>query len=174
MPFRIETWREGCLPAIQGIPDEDILHTQSCREFQFRGRNRKGEVFFCIYRQVVHERIVRIRTRSVAVCSKGRVCIIFSLTYISVCLPLDAGLEVALHFVPALVPAVLEGGCYIQFFGVGDLVREISKRELVCKEITFLLSMDRRLLGRESIELMISVEVVVEIDGGIQFKVGYP
>ena len=73
-------------------------------------------------REVMHERVIRIRTRPVAVSRERRILVIFSLTDIAVRLPLDSGLEGAFLVVPSLVPVVFEGCCKIHLLGVCDLV----------------------------------------------------
>ncbi len=147
MPFRVESRRKGGLARVEGVPDVDILQTQSGCEFQFRPAHRESQMLFGIDRKVVHERIIRIRSRPVTVCGERRILVVFSLTDISVCLPLHSGLQVALHIIPPLVPAVLERSGKIQFLRIGDLIGEIGQRELVGKEIPILLGMDCRLMG---------------------------
>ena len=78
-------------------------------------------MFLCIYRKIVHERILRVRSWSVAVRCERRILIIFSLSDVSVGLPLHSGLERALLVVPPLVPVVLEGSGKIQFLRIRDL-----------------------------------------------------
>ena len=75
-----------------------------------------------IYGKVVHERIVCIRSRPVAVRGKGRILIVFALSDIAVGLPLHSGLEEALDIVPALVPVVLERSGEVKLLRVCDLV----------------------------------------------------
>ena len=127
-----------------------------------------------IYRQVMHERVVGVWSWPVAVCCKGWVLIIFSLTHIAVGFPLHSGLERTLRVIPAFVPVVFQGCCKIQLLGVCYLVREVCQRKAVCEIVAFLLRMYGWLVRSVRLVFVIMIQVVIEIHGRVQLEVGYP
>ena len=111
----------------------------------------------------MHKRIVRVRSRPVAIRCKCRILIVLAFADIAVCLPLDTGLEGTLDLVPPLVPVVFEGGGDVQFLRVYDLVGEIGQRQPVRKEVTSCLGVHCRLVGSEGFVFVVPGQIVVVV-----------
>ena len=103
-------------------------------------------MFLRIHGKVVHERIVGIRSWSVAIGRERRVFKVFALSHIAVGLPLHSGLERALDIVPALYPVVFERGRKVKLLRIYDLVGEICLRKHRRQVVALGLRVDCRLV----------------------------
>ena len=133
-----------------------------------------GKLLLGIDGQVVHVRIVRIGPRPVSVRRQGGVFVVLAPADVSIGLPLDAGLEDALHGPEMVQPVIFERGGVIEFPGVGNAVGIEGEGQGGRQEIPRFLRMDGGLGRAEGVVQVFVCPVVVVIDGPFQAQVRDP
>ena len=123
----------------------------------------------------MHERIIRIRPRTISVCSKVRIKIILSLPHITGSLPLETGLKSAPESVEPGVEGIFQRCSGIQFPGILHPVGIVfSLGEQCGVTVPFRLKMHRRKTGCRRIVFVEMGKVVRIIDIGIELQVCRP